>query len=99
MINRELQSVSVISFTTGTDAYGQRRQSGSTVKQIDMVVKPYSNTIVSDIRFNDVELIGLTTDQSISDKNQILIGSDTYNVLYVIPSHRCYQVLMKKVQG
>ena len=89
MIMRELQSVSVISFTTGTDAYGQ----------IDMVVKPYSNTIVSDIRFNDVELIGLTTDQSISDKNQILIGSDTYNVLYVIPSHRCYQVLMKKVQG
>ena len=95
--NRELKSVSVISFTTGTDAYGQKRTLGSTSRTVEMYVKVYAQSNVSDVRYCDVTNIGLTYDTSITDENQIVIDGATYNVLYVIPSGRMYQILMKKV--
>lgn len=95
--NRELKPVSVVSFTTGTDAYGQKRKQGSTSRTVEMFVKVYSQSNVSDVRYCDVTNIGLTYDASITDENQIVIDGATYNVLYVIPSGRMYQILMKKV--
>ena len=95
--NRELQSVSVVSFTTGTNAYGEKRKLGSTTRTVDMVVKIYSQTNVSDVRYCDITNIGLTYDASITDENQIIVDGTTYDVLYVIPSGRLHQVLMKKV--
>ncbi len=95
--NRELKPVSVVSFTTGTDAYGQKRKQGSTTRTVEMYVKVYSQSNVSDVRYCDVTNIGLTKDASITDENQIVIDGATYNVLYVIPSGRMYQILMKKV--
>lgn len=97
IFNRELKPVSVVSFTTGTDAYGQKRKQGSTTRTVEMVVKIYSQSNVSDVRYCDVTNIGLTYDTSITDENQIVIDGATYNVLYVIPSGRMYQILMKKV--
>ena len=95
--NRELKPVSVVSFATGTDAYGQKRKQGSTTRTVEMVVKVYAQSNVSDVRYGDVTNIGLTYDTSITDENQIVIDGATYNVLYVIPSGRMYQILMKKV--
>lgn len=97
IFNRELKPVSVVSFTTGTDAYGQKRKQGSTSRTVEMYVKVYSQSNVSDVRYCDVTNIGLTYDTSITDENQIVIDGATYNVLYVIPSGRMYQILMKKV--
>lgn len=97
ILNRELKPVSVVSFTTGTDAYGQKRKQGSTSRTVEMFVKVYSQSNVSDVRYCDVTNIGLTYDTSITDENQIVIDGATYNVLYVIPSGRMYQILMKKV--
>lgn len=97
IFNRELKPVSVVSFTTGTDAYGQKRKQGSTSRTVEMFVKVYSQSNVSDVRYCDVTNIGLTYDTSITDENQIVIDGATYNVLYVIPSGRMYQILMKKV--
>ena len=95
--NRELKPVSVVSFATGTDAYGQKRKQGSTSRTVEMYVKVYAQSNVSDVRYCDVTNIGLTYDASITDENQIVIDGATYNVLYVIPSGRMYQILMKKV--
>lgn len=97
IFNRELKPVSVVSFATGTDAYGQKRKQGSTTRTVEMVVKIYAQSNVSDVRYCDVTNIGLTYDTSITDENQIIIDGATYNVLYVIPSGRMYQILMKKV--
>lgn len=96
-VNRELKPVSVVSFATGTDAYGQKRKQGSTTRTVEMIVKIYAQSNVSDVRYCDVTNIGLTYDTSITDENQIIIDGATYNVLYVIPSGRMYQILMKKV--
>lgn len=97
IFNRELKPVSVVSFATGTDAYGQKRKQGSTTRTVEMYVKVYAQSNVSDVRYCDVTNIGLTYDTSITDENQIVIDGATYNVLYVIPSGRMYQILMKKV--
>lgn len=96
MVNREWQTVSVVTFTTGTDAYGQKRQKGSTLRDIKMVVKIYNQRNVADVRYNEVEVIGLCEDKTLTDSNQIKIGNDYYQILYIIPSGRLYQVLMKK---
>lgn len=97
MIQRELIPVTVVSFTAGKDEYGQKRQNGSTQRVVDMVVKIYQQTNTNDIRYIDVDLIGLTKDTTITDANQIIIGDNTYEVLQIIPSSRYTQVLMKKV--
>lgn len=96
MIMREMKPVSVVTFTSGTDAYGQKNKNGSTTRTVDMVVKIYKQTNVDDIRFTDVTDIGLTYDKTITDANEVIIDGNHYNVLYVIPSNRLYQILLKK---
>lgn len=98
MIIREFQSVQVVSFTTGKDAYGFKRKNGSANREVKMVVKTYSQQNTNDARYVDVTDIGLTYDKEITDKNQIIIGEDTYDVMYVIPSNRLQQILMKRVK-
>ena len=96
MINREMKPVYLVSFTSGIDKYGQKRKNGEKKDLIDMAVKVYSQTNVSDIRYNDIELIGLTK-TAVKDSQQIEIDSVRYQISYVIPSGRYTQVLMKKV--
>lgn len=97
MINREWVKVSVISFTSGTDPYGQKRKNGESSREVEMVVKIYNQTNVDTVQYVDVDMIGLTKDKEITDANQIQIGEQRYNIKYVIPSGRLHQILMKKV--
>lgn len=97
MINREWIKASVITFTSGTDPYGQKRKQGESSREIEMVVKIYSQSNVDTVQYVDVDMIGLTKDTEITDANQIQIGEQRYNIKYVIPSGRLHQILMKKV--
>lgn len=96
MINREMRPVSVVSFASGTDAYGQKRKGAQTERTVQMVVKVYNQYNVDDIRYNDVTTIGLTADKDITDENRVIIDNVPYDVLYVIPSTRYQQILMKR---
>lgn len=97
MINRDKQLVQVVSFIPGKDEYGRPRRNGETNRLVEMYVSIYQKRNVDDIRYVEVTNIGLTADKGITDTNQIIIGDDKYQVLYVLPSRRLYQVLMKKV--
>ena len=97
MINRQFQTVKVISYATGTDDYGRPRQSGSSSRASQMVINTYTQSNTNDVRYADVTNIGLTADRGITDKDQIKIGDDLFQILYVIPSKRLHQILMKKV--
>jgi hypothetical protein len=55
-----------------------------------MMIRNYLRMNVNDVRFIDVTDIGLSFDSAITDANQIISSSGTYNVLYVIPSKRLY---------
>ena len=97
MINRDNKLVKVISFTPGKDSYGKPRKNGTSSREVEMMISVYQQKLTNDIRYTEVTTIGLTADKDITDKNQIKIGEETYEVLYVIPSHRLYQIMMKKV--
>ena len=96
MINREYKDVNVLTFTDEVDDYGQKRQGTSTVKDIKMVCKLYSNNSTNSPKYNDVEVLGITKDKTITDANQISIDGVVYNVLFIIPSGQYTQVMMKK---
>lgn len=95
MINNEMQSVKVITFSAGVDDYGQTRQTVSSFRYVNMAVKLYSQNNASDPRFLNVEYVGLTADHTITTANQIEIGSKKYNIERTIPSGRYLQVLLK----
>lgn len=97
MINREWKQVTVITFADELDEYGQKRQKGSSTRQVEMVTKIASQTDTADPRYVDVTDIGLTKDKNISVNNQVSYDGNTYNVLYIIPSSRYYQILMKRL--
>ena len=93
----DFQKVIVVSFTNEKDIYGQKRVEESGRREVDMMIKPHIQMNVSDVRFVDATDIGLTRDTAITDANQIISSTGTYNVLYTIPSKRLTQVFLKKV--
>ena len=96
MINNEMRRVQVLTYSDETDAYGQRRQGSPTVRFVDMFCKIFSQVNVNNPNYVDIDMIGLTDDKDITDKDVILIGDEKYNIKYVIPSSRKYQIMMRK---
>lgn len=95
MINREMQAVTILSFSSELDDYGQRRMGTPTETSADMVIKPYTNVNVEDPRFEEVEIIGLTKSE-VSTQNRIRLASGSvYDVLHVQPGERYTQVFMR----
>lgn len=97
MIQREKKVVQVVSFSTSTDLYGQKRTQQTGTRDVEMVIKIHTQTNTDDVRFVDVDMIGLTLDKNITTTNQIVDGESHFNVLYVVPSGRYSQVFMKRV--
>lgn len=97
MINNEMVSVVVKEFVTGTDSYGQTRQGTAAERNVDMMLKLYNHYNTSDVRYVDVEMIGLTSDKTITDKNVIIAAAQTYSVLFVNNAGRLAQVFLKEV--
>lgn len=97
MINREWQKVKVLTYNGGKDEYGQTRNDIPTEREVEMVIKNYNRQIITNnVIYDDITDIGLTYDKEITDANQIKAGSVVYNILYVLPSRRCQQILMRK---
>ena len=93
MINREMQTVTIKSFASTLNDYGEKTLSETTTSA-QMMVKQYSQGNVQDPRYVDVEYIGLTK-AAVTTENVVTIDSVDYMVLYVIPSGRYTQVMMK----
>lgn len=98
MYIRDKRIVEVLTYTNERDSYGQKRQSVPTPREVEMDIKIFSQVNVSDVRYVDVDVIGLTYDKSITDANQIKFDDRVYDVKYVIPSSRLNQILMKRVK-
>lgn len=96
MINNELKKVIILSYDGQIDSYGQKRTDTPTEREVEMYVKIHSQSLTTDVRYVEVEMIGLTKDNTITDANQVKIDGVIYNIEYVIPSSRYNQILMKK---
>lgn len=95
-ITRELQSATIKTFGPAVDAYGQLTQS-ETTRTADIAFKIYSQQNVSDPRYVDVEMVGLTHDTSIVPGEVVSLAQGDYRVKYVIPSSRWRQLMLVKL--
>lgn len=99
MFNRRKEVVELIRYAAGTDTYGQKKQIVSSTEEIEMTHQIYSQSAENDIRFNDVEVIGLVkADLEISDLDRVRINGQIYSISHIIPSGRLKQVMLKKWQ-
>lgn len=83
LIASHQEPVTVKHFDSSIDEYGQRHTT-FTERTSSMFLTKYHQTIESDIRFNDVVLIGLTHDKTITDQDNILYNGKEYKVTHVI---------------
>lgn len=96
MYQREKRPVKVISFAPEVNAYGQKRTVETGYKMVDMMITIYSQTPTSDVRYNNVDLIGLTEDDTITDANQIEIDGAKYNIINIVRTGRLNRILLEK---
>lgn len=94
MINREMHSVTVSSFS-GTDQFGQLRTGTETQRTVDMMIKQASAANVQDPRYVEITDIGLTKEQ-ITPGEIVTDGARSFDVLYVIPGGRLNQAMLKE---
>lgn len=80
MINRDKKSVQLKTITNVADAYGQL--TASTPIDIEMSLYTYQQSNTGDIRFVDVELVGVT-DASVEAGDIIVSNGKEYMVKYV----------------
>lgn len=91
---RRLREVTLLTYTTDINEYGERRKGAPTEEIIKMAIYPYSHVKTEDIRYQDVDLVGITKAE-VNDSNMIKDGSVIYDVLFIQPTPRHNFVLMK----
>lgn len=104
-INRELQSVTIKGLAHDTSApygpavddYGQITYS-MTTRSAQMTVKIYSQQNVSDPRYVDVEMVGLTKDTSIVPGEVVSLAQGDFLVKYVVPTGRWQEILLTRLK-
>lgn len=104
-INRELQSVTIKGLAHDTsepygpsvDDYGQLIYS-TTTRSSQMAAKIYSQQNVSDPRYVDVEMVGLTKDTSIVPGEVVSLAQGDFLVKYVVPTGRWQEILLTRLK-
>lgn len=95
-ITRELQSATIKTYGTTTDAYGQLIQS-ETTRTADIAFKVNMQQNVQDPRYVDVEMVGLTKDKSIVPGEVVSFAQGDFRVKYVVPTGRWQELLLAKL--
>lgn len=96
-IARELQSAIVKAYGTTVDEYGQLEQGTPVERATEIAVRRYSQQNVSDPRYVDIEMIGLTKDTSIVPGEVISLALGDFRVRYVVPSDFWQEILLAKI--
>lgn len=87
--------VKAVQFNKGKDAYGQKRLNGSNEEFIEMYISFINKQTNNLINHIDADYLGLT--KRLGDWDQIIDEDTTYEVVYIVPTHRYTQVFMKRV--
>lgn len=95
-VTRELQSATIKTYGQTVDEYGQRTLS-ETTRTADIAFKIYSQQNSADPRYVDIEMVGLTKDESIVPGEVISFAQGDFRVRYVIPTGRWRELLLVKL--
>lgn len=96
VINRRAKKYNVISYTTGTDEYGETRKIGNTERLVEMAISLFRHNQTEDIRFQDIDLVALTYGVVIVG-DRVEINDDKYDVRFVNYDGRINQAYLQKV--
>lgn len=94
VINRSWETIERYTYGTETDKYGQLRKGEPTITQIPVVWKIFSQTRVTNPKYNDVEIECLTV-EPVNVGDYLVKDGVKYNVLFIIPG-KYNQVFLKK---
>lgn len=83
LIASRQEPVTVRTYSQTLDEYGEQHTS-YTERTANMFITKYVQTPDSDIRYNNVVLIGLTKDTSFSDKDNVVYKGKEYKVSHTI---------------
>lgn len=95
MINAQMTEYKY--FIYKENEYGEEVQSSSSAGTILMAINLVNKEVTDNILYTNANYIGLTLDNSITDKFVIEYGKEKLKVLYVNPQGRYKQVFMAKV--
>lgn len=84
-IQARQEPVIVKHFDSSIDEYGQKHTT-FTERTTTMYLTKYTQTIESDVRYNNVVYIGLTKDDTITDEDNIIYKDKEYKVTFTIPA-------------
>jgi len=94
-INRDWIYVTKLTYTNTLDEYGQKRQEVPVQSDLKVIWKLYNQVNVNNPTFVDIDVICLTKDDSVTNKNQIVKDNEIYNVMQIIPG-KYNQLFLKK---
>lgn len=98
MINRELETVSVLTYADTVDEYGQSKTGTPTTRNIQMVVHTVSQSNVQNPLYTDITLVGITEDKTLTDASIIARNNKQYRVRYITPGPKYNQVLLAELK-
>ena len=94
MINRQLQTVKVIS-KSGKDEYGQRHIDETAPRFTFLTIGLYEHSQNSDIRYADCKYVGLTKDTTLTDNDYLVYEGKEHKSEFINPYGRWVQVFFK----
>lgn len=103
MINAQMREYAYYLYSIEPDQYGQltliKDENGEPVVQgtVKLAINNTSTSIQDNIRYKDATYLGLTMDNSITDRYVIQYGAERLKVLYVNPQGRYKQVFLNSI--
>ena len=103
MIGPSMREYEFYKYSDGPNEYGQQTlikdENGEPVVQgtVKLAINNTSTSIQDNIRYKDATYLGLTMDNSITDRYVIQYGAERLKVLYVNPQGRYKQVFLNSI--
>lgn len=96
MINRQMKKAEILYPSKEVDDFGYSEEY-TTLKNIDIAIMLYNQTNTNDVRFKDVEYIGLSECKDLDDSMIIRQDNKQYKIMLVNITKRLGQYFLKVV--
>lgn len=96
MINRQMKKAEILYPSKEVDDFGYSEEY-TTLKNIDIAIMLYNQTNINDVRFKDVEYIGLSECKDLDDSMIIRQDNKQYKIMLVNITKRLGQYFLKVV--
>lgn len=97
MINAQMKSYNLYTYSTTTNAYGEETLGAQPSGTVKMAINAISDEITDSPLYHEVSYIGLTFNKNLTDSNLIAFGDEKLKVKFVKPFGRYNQVFLQRI--